>query len=126
MSTTVKSGIPKSWAETPPTNPALRGIISEVVENQTWLEKIANPFQSWVNNLFGKQGEAQYVAKDLLNGTWLGHPLHPVLTDVPLGAWTMTTAFDLIDNDDEGLQRGADLSLLIGLAGATGAAVTGI
>jgi hypothetical protein len=28
----------------------------------------------------------QGPAKDLLSGTWLGHPLHPLLTDVPIGA----------------------------------------
>ena len=25
--------------------------------------------------------------KDALHGTWLGHPLHPVLVQVPVGAW---------------------------------------
>ncbi|GAC1378907.1 MAG: hypothetical protein NVSMB33_03650 [Ktedonobacteraceae bacterium] len=126
MSTKVNSGTQKSWAETPPNNPPIRNAIAEIVENQTWLEKLANPFQTWVNNLFGKQGEPNYAAKDLLNGTWLGHPLHPVLVAVPLGAWTVTTVFDFISNDDQGLQRGADLSLLIGLGGALGSAATGI
>src|SRR5689334_25222117 len=26
--------------------------------------------------------------KNALSGTWLGHPLHPLLTDVVIGAWT--------------------------------------
>jgi hypothetical protein len=26
--------------------------------------------------------------KDLFSGTWLGHPVHRLLTDVPIGAWT--------------------------------------
>ena len=30
-----------------------------------------------------------------LRGTWLGHALHPMLTDFPLGAWTSTTLLDL-------------------------------
>jgi nitrite reductase/ring-hydroxylating ferredoxin subunit/uncharacterized membrane protein len=34
--------------------------------------------------------------KDLLSGTWLGHPLHPVLTDVVVGAWTSSFLLDLI------------------------------
>lgn len=34
--------------------------------------------------------------KSFLNGTWLGHPLHPVLTDVPIGAWTVAVLFDLV------------------------------
>ena len=34
--------------------------------------------------------------KDVLSGTWLGHTLHPVMTDLPIGAWTSATALDLI------------------------------
>ncbi|MGH2717728.1 MAG: hypothetical protein ACRDJU_04000, partial [Actinomycetota bacterium] len=34
--------------------------------------------------------------KDLLSGTWLGHPLHPMLTDVTIGAWTSALALDLV------------------------------
>ncbi len=34
--------------------------------------------------------------KTFLNGTWLEHPLHPVLTDVPVGAWTAAIVLDLI------------------------------
>jgi nitrite reductase/ring-hydroxylating ferredoxin subunit/uncharacterized membrane protein len=34
--------------------------------------------------------------KDALSGTWLGHALHPLLTDVPIGAWTSATVLDLV------------------------------
>jgi nitrite reductase/ring-hydroxylating ferredoxin subunit/uncharacterized membrane protein len=34
--------------------------------------------------------------KDALSGTWLGHPLHPPLTDVPIGTWTSATLLDLL------------------------------
>src|SRR5260221_5358346 len=66
--------------------------------------------------------------KDMLNGTWLGHSLHPVLTDVLLGAWGGTLLLDLVwlSNEDESIARGSDLSLLLGLLGATGAAVMGV
>jgi len=30
-----------------------------------------------------------------LRGTWLGHALHPLLTDFPLGAWTSTSLLDV-------------------------------
>jgi len=64
----------------------------------------------------------------MLNGTWFGHSLHPVFTDIPIGAWSGTTLLDLswLNNEDDGIARGADLTLLLGLAGATGAAVTGV
>jgi nitrite reductase/ring-hydroxylating ferredoxin subunit/uncharacterized membrane protein len=36
------------------------------------------------------------VAKDLLSGTWLGHPLHPMLTDLPIGFWTSAWVLDVL------------------------------
>lgn len=118
----------KSWTETPPLNPPLRHVIDEVVENQTWLDKLAVPIQNWLLQFFGQPGQPNRKLKDLLNGTWLGHALHPVFTDIPVGAWSSTTLLDLawLNNEDDGIARGADLTLLLGLAGATGAIVTGV
>jgi nitrite reductase/ring-hydroxylating ferredoxin subunit/uncharacterized membrane protein len=128
MTSEVIQGEQKSWAETPPMNPPLRHLIGEVVESQTWLDKLAAPFQSWLLNLFGQPGQPSRKIKDLLNGTWLGHSLHPVLTDVPLGAWTSMMVLDLagLNKEDEGTSRSSDLLLLLGILGATGAAVTGV
>jgi len=86
MSSDVVQGVEKSWAETPPMNPPLRHAIGKVVERQTWLDKLANPVQNWLLAFFGQPGQPNRKMKDMLNGTWLGHSLHPVLTDVPLGA----------------------------------------
>jgi len=128
MSTEVTTAQQKSWTETPPLNPPLRHLIGEVVENQTWLDKLAAPIQNWLLKFFGQPGQPNRKLKDMLNGTWFGHPLHPVFTDIPLGAWSGTTLLDLawLNNEDDGIARGADLTLLLGLAGATGAAVTGV
>jgi nitrite reductase/ring-hydroxylating ferredoxin subunit/uncharacterized membrane protein len=65
--------------------------------------------------------------RNFLNGTWLGEPLHAVLTDVPVGAWTVAMVFDGLDLilDRGELATAADASIVIGLLGATGAAVTG-
>lgn len=128
MSTNVTSGYQKSWAETPPIDPPLRHVIGELVEGQSWVDALATPFKGWLQGIFGQQGEPKYALKDVLNGTWLGHPLHPVLTDIPLGAWTCTTLFDLmwLSSGDESAARGADATLAIGMVGALGSAVTGI
>ena len=45
-------------------------------------------------NLLGERGRR---LQGVLHGTWLGHPIHPALTDVPLGAWTAGLALDGID-----------------------------
>lgn len=118
----------KSWAETPPETPPLRHVISDFAERQTWLDSLAEPFQSWVLTIFGQPGSPNRKIKDLLNGTWLGHGLHPLLTDIPVGSWSVTLLLDVLSlvSDDEGLKRGADASLLLGILGATGAAVTGV
>jgi nitrite reductase/ring-hydroxylating ferredoxin subunit len=36
------------------------------------------------------------AVRDLLHGTWLGHPLHPVLAMVPVGTWLSAGVLDLM------------------------------
>lgn len=66
--------------------------------------------------------------KDFLNGTWLEHPVHPVLTDVPVGAWTVAIVLDLIalifGVGDLGLASAIVIGL--GVLVALGAIVTGL
>lgn len=33
---------------------------------------------------------------DVLGGAWLGHAMHPMLTDVPIGCWTSASLLDLL------------------------------
>jgi nitrite reductase/ring-hydroxylating ferredoxin subunit/uncharacterized membrane protein len=63
-----------------------------------------------------------------MHGVWLGHPLHPVFTDVPIGAWTTSLVLDAVGaiREDEGLERASDVAMAVGLVGAVGAAVTGL
>lgn len=128
MTTEVTPVGTKVWYDTPPQNPPLRHAIGAVVEKQSWLDKLAAPFQSWVLKLAGGPGSPNRRIKDVLNGTWLGHALHPALTDVPIGSWTGTLLLDSawLASEDAGVARSADLTLIIGLLGATGAAVTGV
>jgi nitrite reductase/ring-hydroxylating ferredoxin subunit len=43
------------------------------------------------------------TVKQALSGGWLGHQLHPMLTDVPLGAWLSATALDVLGNKHDGV-----------------------
>jgi nitrite reductase/ring-hydroxylating ferredoxin subunit len=58
--------------------------------------------------------------RDVLDGVWLGTPLHPALTDVPLGAWTAAAALDLVGHE------AADEALAVGVLAALPAALTGL
>jgi nitrite reductase/ring-hydroxylating ferredoxin subunit/uncharacterized membrane protein len=66
--------------------------------------------------------------KIFLNGTWIGHPLHPMLTDIPIGAWTLTIILDLVGLLFGLPQLGLASSITagIGVAGALAAAAAGL
>ena len=78
--------------------------------------------------LYGGGSPSAQKIRNFLNGTWLGEPLHVVLTDVPVGAWTVAMAFDALDlvSDRPEFARACEASIGIGLLGAAGAAVTGM
>lgn len=64
------------------------------------------------------------AVKDALSGTWLGHPLHPMLTDVVIGSWTSALVLDLV-----GGRRGrpaADGFVVLGLVAAVPTAAAGL
>jgi nitrite reductase/ring-hydroxylating ferredoxin subunit/uncharacterized membrane protein len=62
--------------------------------------------------------------KDLLSGTWLGHPVHPILTDVPIGVWTAAMAFDVVGGKRS--RRASDSLIGLGIVAAVPTAVTGL
>lgn len=61
--------------------------------------------------------------KDALRGKWLGHALHPVLTDVTIGNYTAAFLLDITRRPD--MESAADYLLALGILGAVGTAATG-
>jgi len=59
--------------------------------------------------------------RSFLHGTWLGHPLHPLLTDVPVGGLTIALLLDVL-----GIYDGANWATLLGVAGMVAAAIAGL
>lgn len=51
------------------------------------------------------------VRRDALRGNWLGHALHPLLSDLPIGLWTSALALDLVG----GLEARPAARRLVGL-----------
>jgi uncharacterized membrane protein len=41
----------------------------------------------------------QGLTHDVLSGAWLGHTLHPMLTDLPIGCWTSAWLLDLLHRE---------------------------
>jgi nitrite reductase/ring-hydroxylating ferredoxin subunit/uncharacterized membrane protein len=69
--------------------------------------------------------------RDLLHGTWLGHPVHPVLAQVPLGAWVSAAVLDVLATSRpqgaqrEGIEAAATTLVGVGLATVPAAAAAG-
>lgn len=64
------------------------------------------------------------LAKDVLSGSWLGHPVHPWLTDLTIGAWTSALVVDLTGG--RAGQQAADRLIGLGVLTAAPTAVTGL
>ncbi|GHO87744.1 DUF2231 domain-containing protein [Dictyobacter formicarum] len=127
--TTKQNGTTTSWMNTPPRSPLLRHYSAKLVASMPWLDKLSTPLQSWSKSIFGNPKDTTYRVKDFLVGVWLGHPVHPALVAIPIGAWTSALVFDLAwlgSDDDEGMARSADMMMWLGLVGAAGSAATGL
>ena len=61
--------------------------------------------------------------KDALSGTWLGHPLHPLLTDIPIGTWTSAILLDFLGG--RASEPAARRLIGIGLAAVPATALSG-
>jgi nitrite reductase/ring-hydroxylating ferredoxin subunit/uncharacterized membrane protein len=102
--------------------------VLQVIDQQAWLDPAADALQQGVHAAFEAGGEAGQQIKDALHGVWLGHPVHAVITDVPVGAWTAGLVLDGLDqmSGRREFAAGADGAITLGLAAAVVAAVTGL
>jgi nitrite reductase/ring-hydroxylating ferredoxin subunit len=91
--------------------------IGKLIDAQAgWARPLGERVQHWLAPLLSERR----TVKDALNGTWLGHPVHPVVTDVPVGAMTVAALLDLSGQD-----RAADLAVATGVASMAASAATG-
>jgi uncharacterized membrane protein len=92
--------------------------IAEALEEQSSLDRLADPIAGFASRrLAGRP-------KEILSGAWLGHPLHPLLTDLPIGAWTSATLLDLFGG--RRARPAADALVGVGIATALPTAISGV
>ena len=96
------------------------------LSRSTLLDPIADAIAPAVAGVLDGSGPVAPL-KDLLHGKPLGHPLHPVITDIPIGSWTLATVFDALElaGRDE-FTAAADVCVGVGLVAAVGAIATGL
>ncbi len=101
--------------------------VINTITKQEWLDEVGDAVQPAVLKTFEAVGKTGQDIKDFLHGVWLGHPLHPVLTDVPVGAWSVAAVLDTCELfGNKRYKKGSDVAVAVGLAGAVGSAVTGL
>lgn len=88
------------------------------LENADSLDRPVRALEPSIKAVFGSGRRAW-----LLRGDWLGHAIHPLLTDVTLGTWTSASILDLVGGPDE--SRAAKRLIGSGLLAAAPTAWTG-
>ena len=69
-------------------------VLAERLEAATVLDKPAEKIAAVLDKTMGAGS-----VKPLLRGDWLGHTIHPLLTDVTIGTWTSALVLDLLRKD---------------------------
>src|SRR3712207_862590 len=91
-------------------------VVLDRVADVTAFDKVIDPVRRAVQKALRPQ-----AFKDLLHGTWLGHPLHPVLVQVPVGSWISAGVLDLVPR----LRPAATVLIGTGVAAAVPASLAG-
>jgi nitrite reductase/ring-hydroxylating ferredoxin subunit/uncharacterized membrane protein len=101
--------------------------LDRLLRRQNWMEGVADAVQKLVGGAYGLLGPLGRPLKDLAHGTSvLRHPLHPALTDAPLGAWLTGVILDYAATFSHVIPvQAGDVALAVGTLAAVGAAVTG-
>jgi nitrite reductase/ring-hydroxylating ferredoxin subunit/uncharacterized membrane protein len=97
---------------------AIAGLVDQIASADQ-LDRITAPLAK----LVGRATQPAAV-KNTLSGTWLGHQLHPLLTDVTIGAWVSVPVVDLL-----GGRQGARVAQLLtgfGILSAVPTAASGL
>jgi nitrite reductase/ring-hydroxylating ferredoxin subunit/uncharacterized membrane protein len=78
-----------------------------------WARPLGDLVHGWFHAFFHRVP----ALRDLLNGRWLGHPLHPAITDVPIGVLGLGVVLDIVGQTDAGtIALGLTILALLGAA----------
>ena len=103
--------------------------VARWAEKQEWItESAETAVQQGIRRAFDVFGDKAQTVRSLMHGDWLHEPIHAVMTDIPVGSWSAAVLFDSLAmvSGSKKLDAAADALVWLGLAGATGAAITGM
>jgi nitrite reductase/ring-hydroxylating ferredoxin subunit/uncharacterized membrane protein len=100
------------------------GDLADWVDRLAWLRALSD----WLTGALGPVRERyqdNLVVELLHGGRWVGHPLHPALSDLPVGLWAGVLVLDATDRDSAP-RSGIDAAGLLSAAGILAAGATAL
>jgi nitrite reductase/ring-hydroxylating ferredoxin subunit/uncharacterized membrane protein len=95
-----------------------------------WLDRLGwlRTLSDWLTAVLGpvrERHQDNLVLELMHGGRWVGHPLHPALSDLPIGLWAGVMVLDAADRDPAP-RRGIDAAGLLSAAGILAAGATAL
>jgi nitrite reductase/ring-hydroxylating ferredoxin subunit/uncharacterized membrane protein len=105
----------------------LSDMIEQTVTSIPGLNKLGELLSNEIHKVATSSETARRIT-DVLHGTWIGHPLHPILTDLVVGSWSLAAACDALSlvSDTPGPAEAADALVVVGILAAAPTALTGL
>ncbi|OBF85312.1 (2Fe-2S)-binding protein [Mycobacterium sp. 852002-51163_SCH5372311] len=102
--------------------------VVDTLGSQTWLDRPSYRLEHVLTLTFACLGRYRERVGNVLHGTWLGHPLHPVLAALPAGAAATTLVLDAASAlpSRKKLSDASQYALGVGILASLGALVTGV
>lgn len=102
--------------------------IEQTIQDRLGLDALGEQLSGTLHQAILAGGEPTRRVVDLLHGTWFGHPLHPALTGLVVGAWSLALGFDLAAHQQESkkLAWAADRLIEVGVMAAVPTALSGL
>jgi nitrite reductase/ring-hydroxylating ferredoxin subunit len=103
---------------------AWHGDLADRLDRLGWL-RTASDWLTGAVGPFRERHQDNLVLELLHGGRWVGHPLHPALSDLPIGLWTGVMVLDVTDRDPAP-RRGIDAAGMLSAAGLLAAGATAL
>lgn len=103
--------------------------IEQAIKRIPGLEQAGAQLASSIHSAVLSGGSLTRAIADALHGSsWFGHPLHPALTDIPIGAWALAGLFDASAAMGGGraAEQTADALIRVGVMAAVPTALAGL
>lgn len=94
-------------------------VLADRLRSTAELDRLTQPATEIINTALDSTGWREFLS----GRSWLGHPLHPALTDLPIGFWTSALVVDLFGGRKS--KRAATMLVAGGIAAAVPTAMTG-